>query len=502
MAHQGNRCTNRSETPTAVNPVELSAIHSQAEKECGATKVPSPARWAPRSNVLAIWMHDVEKAFVVTVVFTALLTALLWAELTPFGSGPDENAHFQMDWFVASHHALPIFDVSPDIQHTICDGPGNCYASYASQPIGSPIAGGLVMNVVNIVTGIPLDDLRLPTRSVSLLSYVVYVTFLYHCCKAVLLDRMVRLTALVLGTFIPQVVYVGSYTNDDSLGMAAGSVALYLSILTLRDGLDRRKAIVAGVIFGLLGLTKINYYCIALVFVACLVAHYLLRRTMIHFGHYVRLLLLSVGVGFIIWGWWAIRQQIIYGDPLGLKIWSQSIHTVAPGMGAHSERTFGAILDTMFTSPVLLHTLMTFWGVFDWERVFLTQSPVLYVVIVALMLVATIANAYGSLRLLVGRNIERFEPWGVWLWLIFLGLGLLLWLQWMLEARGTFGFDAQGRYFFPGLIPIALFLAAGVHYMWRGKTWPSLAFGLTAFAMVGLNVYTLLVVIVPAYYHL
>ena len=247
---------------------------------------------------------DPEPAFVAAVALTAFAAAVLWGLLIPFNAAPDEYMHFPINRSIAANGRLPLFDQSPDIPHTRCSGEGGpCVTSYAHAPPGRALLGAALLRVHHALTGSPYEELRRTPRLASALCVAAYVAFLALAARALLPDRFVRLTAVAIGAFIPQVTFLGAYTNDDTLGLAAGAATVWAGLVILRDGLDRRLAVVAGAILGLFVLSKTNYWTLAVPCALCT----LLRLRGEWWGgsprRFLGRLALTGGVAALVGGW-------------------------------------------------------------------------------------------------------------------------------------------------------------------------------------------------------
>jgi len=445
----------------------------------------------------------VENLFAGAVVATAFVASLLWALIVPYHHAPDEAAHFNMAWFIAVHNQLPIYDQSPDIHHTTCDtDAGPCYGSYASLPPGGPLLGAALMKLQHALTGQSYDDLIFPVRLASALCIGVYVLFLYLISRALLQDRFVRLSAVMIGAFIPQVTFLGGYANDDAIGLAAGAILLYLTIALLRDGLQRRTALLTGVSLGVLALAKVNYYSVLLPFGLCALARLGREWRAGRAKRFLGLLTLASVVGAAICGWWFVRSHRLYDDPIGVSVFYRSFYAAAPGYKAYTIAGQGGTILSMLRNPATpwwQKSFVSFWGLFDHMNVLL--APEIYGWIFMGMIVSLLGLLPAGFTCVASRRGgPRDGHWRVQIWLALAGLIAVATFQ-SLWTSLTHAFQPQGRYLYPGLIPIVLFLAVGVHGWSSRRGYRALAFGCVALAMLCLNVHALMFVIVPTYYN-
>lgn len=458
-----------------------------------------PRRGDPRQHPFHRCV-TVESAFVGLVAITACLAAAVWALVVPFNGAPDELGHFRMARYVAAHSALPIYDRSPEIDHTSCASQqGPCYGSYASAPPGGPLLSAALMKVQHALTGQPYDTLNTAARFASVLCLGVYVPFLYLAARALLDDQVVRLTALVLGAFIPQVSFLAGYTNDDMIGLAAGAAALYLAILVLRDGLDRRLALLAGLDLGVLALAKLNYYSVVLAFGLCAFLRLAREWRGGTARRFLGLLMVVLLTATAVSGWWFVRGIILYHDPFGTGIYYQRFYEVAPNYRAHTLAGQGFTVVTMLQkTPWIAWSFQSFWGLFDYMSLHLPLQVYTWIEIFVCACIGGALTA-AARALLARRRITRAERWRAQIWLMLVGLVVLTIAQSLWTSLYN-DFQPQGRYLYPALVPIVLLLAVGLHGFSRRRFYRTAAFGAATIALVSLNLYALMFVIVPTYY--
>ncbi|MDH7571703.1 MAG: hypothetical protein QHJ73_19155, partial [Armatimonadota bacterium] len=215
---------------------------------------------------------------------------------------------------------------------------------------------------------------------------------------------------------------------------------------------------------------------------------------------------LALGVS----GWWFARNYVLYeGDWLGVRAAARAAEERAlPHLRPSRFRTVRdqgvPMLQMLRESNWIPQTFQSFWAVFGYHQVFL------HAWIYVLLAVVQGLSFVGNLAALAERARQALRrPWA-WrpppqrdLFYLLMGLqalmalGLTLWYSW------TIDYQPQGRYLFPGLFPILLFLALGLRrvILWVGRERALgsalLALGL---ALAGLNLYALRWVLLPMYY--
>jgi len=460
-----------------------------------------------------------EAVFVGLVMCAAIAMVGLWNHVILLGHGPDEVLHFNLDWYIATHQALPVLDRSPDFVRTFCDSRA-CADTYATAPVGGPLLGAALIDIQHVVTGQAYwqhpphavlamvyrvidhnvssqsyDPFITAARLASALSIVVFVLFLYLTSRLLMDDRGTRLTALIIGAFIPQVTFLGGYVNDDSFGLAAGAAVLYASGLLLRDGLRRGTALAVGASLGCLALSKENYYAVILVFALC--AALRLRREWRRrtARRFIGLLTLGTALGALLSGWWFVRNALLYSDALGLTATGRAMDAISPGYSIHHSLAAQhyTILDLLRRTLWVRMSFRSFWGYFGNMGIALPDNIYVYITLCAVIGLAGTIHS-GLTHLIVRRYSVHIEPWRTQLWGAFIGLVVVmlllsLWSSWVKD------YQPQGRYLFPSLVPVALLLAIGLHGWSRNRLYRRLIFYLTMVAMGSLNIYALVFVL-------
>ena len=473
------------------------AVQEGAARERSAAALPI--------NRLGPWLSQraraiqAETLLAAAVIVASFFVALLWAAIIPFGEAPDEPTHFDEARFIAEHNRFPVFDQETDLLQTSCAGPtGPCGTSYAVLPgVNYAISAGF-MKLQHAFTGEPYDSLHFAARLTSVLSIPIYVFFLWMTAQLLLAQRLARVTALLLGSFIPQVAFIGGYVNADAFSLAVGAAVTYLSVRLLCNGYSRFMPLYGGVALGLLALSRANYYPLFGLFaVAWAFAAY---RMWQQDGTARRLVLSSLAtaaLAAVIGGWWYIRNFQLYGEPLGLDTINAAFDALAPLRQSPADRgaTFTSLL---FDDPVWTKsTFRSFWATFGWMAVFLNSR--IYLLIEAMLFGAAAGLVIAAYRAL-SEHGRRVWQWGSsWAWLL---LALLLPAAILLSAWTSLynDYQPQGRYLYPALIPVVLLTSHGLHSLWDNGVYRQTVTLLVGGGMVLLNLYSLIFVLVPLYY--
>jgi 4-amino-4-deoxy-L-arabinose transferase-like glycosyltransferase len=175
-----------------------------------------------------------------------------------------------------------------------------------------------------------------------------------------------------------------------------------------------------------------------------------------------------LGVAAGLWGGWIIHNLRYYpGDPLVTRTFVEIF-----GKDRARPETFlaGGLSFASYLRLVATWTYLSFWGVFGQARVFMPNWY--YAFGTVILAVAGVGAIAGLSR---WRSAERVtkEVWSS------LGLACILVVLQFLQFNMTF-FQAQARYLFPAIAPVACLFVAGGHRSWR----------LTGFATPGAPVWS------------
>lgn len=285
--------------------------------------------------------------------------------------------------------------------------------------------------------------------------------------------------ALGLAGFIafhPQHLHIIASINNDVLAWAWVSLTMVLSIAYIKTG-NSRLALIMGFVMGLAFFTKATgYFLVAIGLLAILI-----RREKL-FSSAIRFTTPALVLGVI---WW-IRNISIYGFPdfLGLRAHDAVVVGQLRTAERISQLGFGG-----YVSEFLQTTYNSFWGQFGWMAV--PMPSWIYIGILAGILIAGL----GWVVYHKGEKVGR----GIWILLIATTLfSVIAYLYYNSEFV-----QYQGRYMFPMLIPIGVFLVFGIE-AWRkmllGRLSNRFAPYITAMpflSLVILDVYLLWRVIIP-----
>jgi 4-amino-4-deoxy-L-arabinose transferase-like glycosyltransferase len=371
--------------------------------------------------------HGLGKWLVLLVALHVILALVYW-HYTPYGAPPDEGVHGNYVHALVRDKALAVFDPSDRANYE------------AHQP---PLYYVMAVPFYLVGRALDLPDPGIVVRLLSLILGAAAIVVGYRAVLRAFDDEKVALGAAGFIALLPTHVMLSSSVSNDILAELVFGLALLVVAGIVVDGSSWKRTTALGVVLGAGLLAKTT--CV-LLFPMALLAYALMwrrgkgRSIVLHAA-------VLAGLSVIIGGWWFARNQMLYGDALGISQFQQAFgHTAKP------EYWLGrGWSGWMYALLVIGWTFAGFWGVFAHTTVFM---PTWSYVVLAFISVAVIsASVRGAVRLkenLAGRKM--LLVYGVTLALVVLAFALF-------NLRF---FQAQGRYLYPAIVPISALWAIGI----------------------------------------
>lgn len=414
-------------------------------------------------------------AALVFVFISYLVVAGAYAIKTPKWNNPDEPAHFNYVRHVATTLTLPVLkmgDYDQDYLERLKplkfpdSLPVDSIRYESHQP---PLYYLLAAPIYSLSQGSSLDRTVLALRGFSialggLLLFLVFGT----AREALPQSPYLAPGAAAVGAGIPMHAAMTAAINNDTLAEVVLTGSLWLMLRGLRRGFDRRLCLALGGLLGLALLTKITIYiALPLALLAMTGRWVLARRSRASYAFGVgaagtlttaspaarrdeplwRQVTMVYGVALLVSAWWFVRNALTYGwnDPFGL------VRHDAIVIGQPRTQLTLAALEYLLGT-----TFQSFWGQFGWMGIVLDRR--LYYAAGVLSAVAVAGLVLYVWR--VRRQPSRLEPLERWA-LLLLATTVLLVVAAFIYYNLSF-VQAQGRYLFPAIAAISLFIALGV----------------------------------------
>ena len=405
-----------------------------------------------------------------TLVAYAVL-AFGYVTLTPIWQNPDEPAHYNYVAFVAQTGGLP--ELRPgDWDSALLDRLKNGQLD-ANDSIGAiryeawqpPLSYLVDAPLVRLMSSTDPATVVYVLRTFDALLGGLTLIVAFFAAREVLPVHLALAVPLAM-VGVPMFTAVSAAVSADPLANLLSATVLLLLLRRLRlSGPDTRWAIGAGVVIGLALLTKL---ALAIFLPLALVVIVLRSSRRVREG------LLLLGTTALVLSPWLVHQVTTYG-------WTDPLATTRHAQVVLDQKRFQG-LSPEFLGGFLTTTFHSFWAQFGWMAVVAPDR--LYWIWAVLTLVAVTG--------LIRKRRRLVQP--VWQ-LVLLTLGA--------AAVGYVGYNLayeqfQGRYLFTALVPVVILLVGGwAAWLPRGaQAWSVLLVGA---ALVALNAYTLLRVLVPGF---
>jgi len=368
----------------------------------------------------------------------SFLLSLAFAWRTPFNHNPDEEAHRDYVRLLVEERGFVKFIPRGEIPE------GQPTRDEAHQP---PLYY-LLCAPLYAATGGNVFAMRL----VAALLQLATLWVVFRACRDLWPDRPdVAVGATAFAAFLPTQAQLSGAINNDGLTILLCAALLWRLGALVRRGQDARGALIVGALLGVGLLTKLSVLQLApAMALAYLVA---VRAKHLTVGRAATLFALALGLGLLIASPWLVRNTLLYGDPLTLSIYRQTGPNFSPqeimGMAGWSMGDYLRAVGT--------RSFASFWYFIDPG---LPVQPMSRFVGPALpMVVALLVAAVGLTGLyLRGRSVDvaaderRVNGFYV--------AAVLLMIPFFLRFVLTV-FQAQGRYFLPVLLPVAVLTTLG-----------------------------------------
>lgn len=424
----------------------------------------------------------------------------LWAYTLPFDGAPDELMRYQIPMFIYENNALP-HGGDPSIRNEIWG------ISYGFNPIFSYMISALFMKVTSIFTTTDFA-LLLSARMVSVLCGVGTGYFAIQISKK-LFPCVYRAPFVVIVTMLPQMVYITSYVNNDSMALCSTAMIVYMWILGIETNWNPKSCI--GLAFSI-SLCALSYYN-AYGFILCSIllfgftSAFCQEGKKFDYSNMFKKGLLISGIVLVCISWWFIRNAILYdGDFLAREISREYAELYAasgfkPSDHPTPQNTGRSLKQMLIDDQWLYFTRISFVGYFGYMEYPLPLNwypyyMYLFYIGAAGMLIKL------STKFRLRRN-KKWNPEGLLHFTFALAMVIPIFLS--IYYSYTSDFQAQGRYILPMIIPFSYFVIQGIStfidYIIRNKHIKYLVTCIFSCFWIYMTIQSFTQVLYPAYYY-
>lgn len=394
-------------------------------------------------------------------IYIAVLFLLLvfYSMATTPASGPDEAMKYDICNYIAAYGKLPN-GTDPALRNPVWG------ISYGFTPILSYMISAFFLKVASFFTA-DIFWLYVAVRFTSVLSITGMAYLMFRIGEYFFPADRSRFLFVISGTLLPQVMYLGSYLNNDSFALFTIAWIIYAWLNGRDKHWDLKSCILFGTGIGLCALSYYNAYGYILMSIPFFFISYWkggaakeqgkaerqkAKKRMFQMAAWI------AGVAILLAGWWFIRSAVLYnGDFLGLKTTDEYGEMYAQPGFRPSERATPyheglSIGQMLFSTGWLKTTLISFIGIL--RTCDLNILGVEYLMIGLIFLIGLTGCLFRW-----GKK-EKF-PADALLHITFIicmliPCGLSMYYSYYSD------FQPQGRYLMPMLIPFIYFVTAGL----------------------------------------
>ncbi|MBM3129034.1 MAG: hypothetical protein FJ009_10495 [Chloroflexi bacterium] len=426
-------------------------------------------------------------------ILTAYLAlATLYAIFTPKWQAPDEPAHFNYIRAIAETGALPVlsrgdYDQAYLEQIKAAKFPPTMPIDAIRYEAYQPPLYYLAATPVYLIArgaGIDATVIALRLFSVALGALVLLVTFrIVRAIFATRDDSCLAIATVGLMATVPQHLAVSASISNDLAAELVLILILWLAIKRVQSPISNLQfSILGGILYGAALLTKTTAYVPgALLLIGAAIAHSGQRSAVS--GQLLKLFTLALLIAAPM----LLRGALVYGitDPLGIAQHDAVVIGQPTTAEVIAQRGLARVAFDFFAV-----TFKSFWAQFGWMGVLVNDR--IYVALALLTGAAVFGHALYARRILRRRDLLTPAQWGC----IAL-INLLLVVAFADYVAYNFKFlQFQGRYLFPALVAIALFLVVGLREL-IAREYQRVIFVLLYVALLALDLACLFLFIVP-----
>lgn len=401
------------------------------------------------------------ETLLVILLIVFVLLAATYSFVVPIYEAPDEPEHVAKINYLYTNHSLgnpglelvPL-GIEPPLYHATLaffmylthSGP----VSLHLQHIGAQFPAHFVHSDAEQNYGRPEYNSIHALRLLSILFSLGTIVATERAGRLLFSDPYLPLFAAAMTAFIPQFVFMSSVISYDSLAnfLAAVSFLFVLKLLSYPK-FSKKDAAFTGLFNGLALLAKVSNFLVPLITTAGFILKF--STSWVNRRRLLEDFLIVVAVMLVVSGWFLVRDQLKFGNPIG---WTFNPAFRNPNAGFGGEPK--TILSPYFTSGYFSDFVFnSFWLTFGWMTV---QGPVtLYTILKLFVIVGVVGVCCSAFFAYRGAKL-KFEL------LTICGFFVILTLSAIVYYNLSYS-QPQGRYMFPTLSAISLLTIEGLSWV-------------------------------------
>ena len=399
-----------------------------------------------------------EKKVKILFIITITVFALIIAIIQPINAGPDEKMKMDICKYIAKYNNLP-HGGDEEIRDSVWG------ISYGFTPILSYILGGLFIKISSMFT----QDIQIQyiaARLVSVLSYAIMSIFVLKIADKLFKNIYYKWLFTMLVTILPQILFIASYINNDSLALMSIAIIIYSWIKGLESNWNLKTCIMLACGIGLCALSYYNAYGYILTSAIFFISFFIAKK------EYLKMIkkgIIITAIVLAICGWWFVRNYIIYdGDILGLNTTDEYGEKYAQEDYKPSNRETPAhegksLTEMLFGQDWIKQTVKSFIGVFGGMNILLPSfCYYIYIIVLGVGCVGYLISYY---------KFQHFkeQPQNMNLLEIIFIINIIIPILLSVYYSYFSDFQPQGRYIMPMLIPFMYFVTYGIQNIIENK---------------------------------
>ena len=396
--------------------------------------------------------------------FAFFIYLFIWSILKPYNYGPDEYHRFPAYYYVFVHNTLPSGWLE-EIRNPIW---GFSYAFLFTWLPG--LCSVLCMKISSLFFHTP-KSLLISARFPGVIMGAVCVFLIFKILDYVLEDEKIKWMITILVTSIPQFAFISSYVNNDIFALAGALLILYswVYILKKKEWDVWGSLMMAGGIF----IVVLSYYN-AYGWIICsliFAAYYGYKNKKFKDKYFWCQLIIITNTAICTTAYFWIRNIIIYdGDMFGLKTMLNSCEmyaweSIKPSNRITPRSTGVSLLSLAFDGLYIKSLFLSFIGLFGYMEFGLRGF--VYLLYLLALAFGLVFSAVGIIIKTINAKKDSTENHSVITLPIFLILlfssiivcGLTLYNSWNND------YSPQGRYLYPALPALLIFLGIGYEFV-------------------------------------
>lgn len=389
---------------------------------------------------------------------------------TAYNTAPDETMKYDVCQYIYHNLKLP-HGGDESIRNEMYG------MSYAFTPILSYMFSGIFMRIISLFTQNEFA-LVIAARLVSVICITIYA---FVCVKISekLFKGTYKWLFIVFVTLLPQLIYLGSYINNDSLAIMSTAIIVYSWIRGIEKDWDWKSCVILGVGIGICALSYYNAYGYILTSIFIYIISCIIKK--INIKEFFKKGIVIAAIAIAIAGWWFIRSYILYdGDFLGLNTSREygelyAMDAYKPSNRATPQHQNMTLQYMLFDIGWIKYTIISFIGCFGYMNVFLNKKIyIFYISIVILGIIGLILSWIVNLirKILIkcfNKNksaniddIEKIKKKEKILFNIMMIINIIIPVILSLYYSYFNDLQPQGRYVMPIIIPLMYFITIGL----------------------------------------